>query len=125
MEPFPVSRRKLSTPRADTRIPETSASLRNPDPARDTSGDRSDAGKFLRNRNRSFFLTPLEFNNPGFGISLDPTLETGLGPKPGEAVQLAESRLGFHKSQNNIAFCPNVSSFQRAFTLYKCLIFTH
>ena len=112
MEFFPVSRRTLSIPHADTRIPEISASLRNPDRARGRSGGRSDAGRILRNRNMPFFLTPLEFNNPRFGISLDPTLEAGLGPKPGEAVQLTVSRLGFHKSQDNIAFCPNVSSFQ-------------
>ena len=121
----PVSRRIRDIPCASTRIPSKSASPRNPDPARGGNDCRSDGDKIVRNRSMSFFLTPPELNHPSSRVPLNPALETGFGPKAREAVQLAEHSLDFHKSQDSIPFSPNVSSFQRAFTVNKDLFFTH
>ena len=125
MESFPVSRHTSGIPRAGIRNPGISACPRMQGRAHGVFSCHSDGGKIFRNRNKTFFLTPFEFNNTGSGIALDSALEPVLSPKAGEVVQLAECSLGFHNAQDYTAFYPNVSSFQRAFAVNKGLYFTH
>lgn len=126
MAQVPASRLgSFGSPPCDIRIQGKSACRLNPDRVPGGAYGHRSFGKTGHKKNRSFFLTPDELNNPSLGIPQDSALETGTSLEPREAVELAESGLGFHNTLDPSASNPNVSSFQRAFTDLKVLKFTH
>lgn len=113
------------SPRAGIRTPERSASPRSPNPEPGGAGDRRSCGRASRRPSTPFFLTPDQADDPSAGVSQNAALEPGSGAEAGEAVQLAETSLGFHGNQDPSPLTPNVSSSQRAFTVDKRLKSTH
>lgn len=126
MELIPASRPGTrGSPRAGIQTPERSASPRSPNPGLGGAGDRRSSGRPSRRLNTPFFLTPDQADNPSVGVPQHSALESGSGAEAREAVQLAETSLGFHGNQDPSPLSPNVSSSQRAFTDDKELKSTH
>lgn len=109
----------------DTQIPDRFDNRHKPDLAPDATDDHRNYDGNIRRLNRSFFLTPSQTDDPGFSISKDSALKSGLSTKTSKAIQLTESCLSFHSNYNSSSVILTVSSFQRAITVGKSLIFTH